>query len=223
MATAFSGLNPGRIFCAACSPRTIKPALMSRTNERLTCATTSAFRKRERRNPAIEDSSFSAGTSCGFEDCSAGMRLKRIPVAIERTSVKVSTRQSMRRSKRSVMSLGKRMLRTALLIEGGEPHASRATAERNEKALGEQLPDESWPARADREPDGDFLPPLGRAREQQVGEIHAREQKHEPADSREDSGESEDGIFDIGDEQARFPEPNAAADVFGIIFPEFAR
>src|SRR5438094_159957 len=52
---------------------------MSRINERLTCATTRKFRKRERRKPAIDDSSFNAGTSCGFDDCSAGMRLKRIP------------------------------------------------------------------------------------------------------------------------------------------------
>src|SRR5204863_9420472 len=55
---------------------------MSRTNERLTCATTRKLRKRERRKPAIDDSSFNAGTSCGFDDCNAGMRLKRIPVAI---------------------------------------------------------------------------------------------------------------------------------------------
>ena len=89
---------------------------MSRTNERLTCATTSKLRKRERRNPPIDDSSFNAGTSCGFDDCNAGMRLKSTPVAIERNSAKVSTRQSVRRSKSKVTSLGKRMPRTALLI-----------------------------------------------------------------------------------------------------------
>ena len=61
---------------------------MSRTNESATCAMTRELRKRERRNPAIEHSSFKAGTSCGFDDCSAGIRLKRIPVAIERSEGK---------------------------------------------------------------------------------------------------------------------------------------
>ena len=89
---------------------------MSRTNERLTCATTRKLRKRERRKPAIDDSSFNAGTSCGFDDCSAGMRLKRIPVAIESSSAKPRTRQSVRRSKSKVTSLGRRMPLTALLI-----------------------------------------------------------------------------------------------------------
>ena len=74
------------------------------------------MRKRERRKPAIDDSSFNAGTSCGFDDCSAGMRLKRIPVAIDSSSAKLSTRQSVRRSNNKVTSLGKRMPRTALLI-----------------------------------------------------------------------------------------------------------
>src|SRR5207237_7651016 len=60
----------------------MRPALISRTNDRLICATTRKLRKRERRKPAIDDSSFNAGTSCGFDDCSAGMRLKRIPVVI---------------------------------------------------------------------------------------------------------------------------------------------
>ena len=89
---------------------------MSRINDRLTCTTTRKLRKRERRKPAIDDSLFKAGTSWGFDDCSAGIRLKRIPVAIESNSAKVSTRQSVRRSNSKVTSLGRRMPRTARLI-----------------------------------------------------------------------------------------------------------
>ena len=144
-----------------------------------------------------------------------------MPVAIESSSAKVSTRQSVRRSKSKVMSLGKRMPRTALIDCGSEEYAGCATAERNEKTLSEQLPDESLPACADREPHRNFPSTLRRARKQQVGKIHAGEQKHERTDGREDTGESEDGILDVGNEQAGFPEPNAEADVLRIILREF--
>src|SRR6059058_4926212 len=162
---------------------------MSRINERLTCATTRKFRKRERRKPAIDDSSFNAGTSCGFDDCSAGMRLNRIPVAIESSSAKVSTRQSVRRSNSKVTSLGKRMPRTALLIaDARNTPAAPPLSEMRRLSVSSCLTSRCR-ACADGEPHGDFPPPFRRAREKQAGEIHAREQNHERAHGREHSSE----------------------------------
>ena len=66
--------------------------------------------------------------------------------------------------------------------ERGEPDARSAAGERDDEALGEQLPNEPAAAGANREPDRDFLAALGGARQEQVGEIHAGEQQDERAD-----------------------------------------
>ncbi|KAF5406674.1 MAG: hypothetical protein Udaeo2_32420 [Candidatus Udaeobacter sp.] len=83
------------------------------------------------------------------------------------------------------------------------------------------MPDESLPTCADREPHGNFPPPFRRAREEQTGKVHAREQNHERTHGREHSSESEDRIRNIGNEQAGFAESDAAADVLRIILREF--
>ena len=79
------------------------------------------------------------------------------------------------------------------------------------------MPDESWPTRTNREPHGNFSPPFRRAREQQTGKVHAREQKHERTNRHEHSSKGEDRVRDVGNEQAGFPEPNAASDILRII------
>ena len=56
-----------------------------------------------------------------------------------------------------------------------------------------------------------------RAREQQTGEIHAREQNHKRTHGREHSSEGENRIRNIGNEQAGFAQPDTAADVHRII------
>ena len=94
------------------------------------------------------------------------------------------------------------MLADGLIDERREPDAGSAAGERNDQALGDQLPDEPTPARADREPDRDFLAALGGAREEEIGEIHAGQEKHQPADREQDAGEAEDGVADFGQKQA---------------------
>jgi hypothetical protein len=73
------------------------------------------------------------------------------------------------------------------------------------------------PACANREPHGNFPPPFRRAREQQTGKIHACEQNHQRTHGREHSGECENRIRNVGNEQAGFPEPDASANVLRII------
>src|SRR5437763_8623184 len=199
----------------------MRPALISRTNERLTCATTRKLRKRERRKPAIDDSSFNAGTSCGFDDCNAGMRLKRIPVAIESSSAKVSTRQSVRRSKSKVTSLGKRMPRTALLIAAARnTPAAPPLTEMRRLSVSSCLTTRCRLAPTARRTAISRRRSVARASSRLARFTHA-EQNHERTHTREHSSKGEAGIFDIGDEQARLSKPNAAPDVLRIILREF--
>ena len=82
------------------------------------------------------------------------------------------------------------------------------------------MSDKSLSTCADSEPHGNFPPPFSRAREKQTGKIHARQQNHERTHGREHSGEGEDRIRDIGNEQAGFTQADATADVHRIIFSE---
>ena len=109
-------MKPGRVRCATCKLRTTRPAQTSSTSERATCTTTRALRKRERRKPAIDASSFNAGTRSGFEDWSAGNKLKKMPVASDTASANANTRQSKRRSNTSAISVGNLIEATRLLI-----------------------------------------------------------------------------------------------------------
>ena len=79
------------------------------------------------------------------------------------------------------------------------------------------MPDEASPTSTNRKPHRNFPLPFRRARQQQAGQIHACEQNHERTHGGEHAGEGKDRIRNVGNEQAGFPEPNAAADVLRII------
>ena len=55
----------------------------------------------------------------------------------------------------------------------------RAAHHGEQNALGEQLPHQPLPARAQSRPDGDLLAPPGGARQQQVGHVRAGDQQHQ--------------------------------------------
>ena len=107
-----------------------------------------------------------------------------------------------------------------VIDERGETDAGRAARERDEQALSNQLPNKTSPAGADREPDRDLLPPLGGAREEEIGEIHAGEEQNQSTDRKQDSREAEDGVADLGQEQARLHEEEPAPGVLRIILRE---
>ena len=68
----------------------------------------------------------------------------------------------------------------------GDEHAGRAAEHREQTRLGEELPDELQPARADREPDGHLVGARGGAREQQVGDVGAGDEQHERGDAEQE-------------------------------------
>ena len=69
----------------------------------------------------------------------------------------------------------------------GEQRADYGADHRHHDRFGEELAHETAPARANRQPNGDFLLPPGRARQQHAGDIRAGNQQHE-ADHREEAG-----------------------------------
>ena len=84
------------------------------------------------------------------------------------------------------------------------------------------MPDESGAAGADRETDPDFLATFRDPGEQQVGEVDAGKEQDERADHREQTGESEDGIPDIRNEQPRRHQEHAPPGVlFRMLFGHF--
>src|SRR5450756_1089826 len=62
----------------------------------------------------------------------------------------------------------------------GDQKAQGSAQERQEAGLGEQLPDQPPPTRSDREPDGHFRRAAGGARQQQVGDVRARDSSTKP-------------------------------------------
>ena len=57
--------------------------------------------------------------------------------------------------------------------QGGSP-----TEDAQKEAFGKQLPNEAESAGADRKPDGEFMRAGGCSRQQEMSDVHARQQKH---------------------------------------------
>ncbi len=99
------------------------------------------------------------------------------------------------------------------------PHRQHQTGKtaggREHEALGEQLRDDPSPARAERGADGDFTGPRGGAREQQVGDVDARDQQHE----HHGAEEHEQGPTYVSDEhvEQRLDANGVPADFLGIL------
>ena len=62
---------------------------------------------------------------------------------------------------------------------GREERAQQGRGQRNQQALDEQRPDDAPPTRADRAAQGDLVAPIGRASEQQVRDVGARDEQQE--------------------------------------------
>ncbi len=68
----------------------------------------------------------------------------------------------------------------------GQPDAGRRAGEREQRPLGHELGEQAAAARAERGADRELLLPRLRAREQQVGEVGARDEQHEPDGALQD-------------------------------------
>ena len=96
----------------------------------------------------------------------------------------------------------------------GDRQAGGAAENAEQHALGQQLADEAFPARAERRPDGDLFLPAGGAGEQQIGDVGARDQQDErhgaEHDEHRDAEVADDGL----DERDDVDRERAVAFVF---------
>ena len=67
----------------------------------------------------------------------------------------------------------------------GEPESQQSAESSQEQALDQELADESATARAQSGADRELLNTAGRAHEHEVGDVHARDEEHEPDRNRE--------------------------------------
>jgi hypothetical protein len=100
--------------------------------------------------------------------------------------VKTSTRQfrlGQCRWVRTRVFVGQRQERA--LTPESEEHADRAAQRCEQHALGQQLPYQSPPSRADRQPHADLCAAQGCSRQQQVGHVRAGNQQHQRDDDEQ--------------------------------------
>ena len=112
------------------------------------------------------------------ERLAAGARPKRIPVPTATANVASSTRRSMTTSCGIATTEGNSVRSTG--SDGvGDGNAQRGAREREQNALGEELPHDAAACRAKRRADRDLAPARGRAREQEARGVGARDQQDE--------------------------------------------
>ena len=97
----------------------------------------------------------------------------------------------------------RRKLRHHDLIEGlkspkRENGSKRTTGEGDEEALGQKLADQASPAGSGGESNGDFFLTRGGAREQQIRDVGAGNQKDQSDGKQRDSASSEDDCTSLG-------------------------
>ena len=172
-----SGSNPGSTRCSRAKLVSSKPAAISSTSDSETSATSRPARRRPPDPIDPRPASFSA--SCTFTPaaCNAGSRPIASPVTSVTTSAKPSASGSILiSSARGIKSAaegdqrGKRPLR--------QQQARDAAKHGEEHAFGDELAHHVEPRRAEREARRDLPSPAGKAREQQVGDVRARNQQH---------------------------------------------
>ena len=201
-----SGSKPGDTLCSRTKLRTRRPAPMSSITEMATSATTSRLRRRPRRLPkppspwAFRPPALSDVLRSTRAARNAGARPNSRPVRIDTPNVKARTVPS------SAIASSRGMLPGLIVAdhlqrELRDDETRRAAEEPEQQALRQQLSRQSLPARAERGPDGNLLLPAGRAREQQVGDVGARDEEHERHRSQQHQHRQPDVADDGFDER----------------------
>ena len=172
--------SPGSMAISRAKLRIIRPAPTSSMSASATWATTSAERSRRgrRQNRSARRPASARFSRSGLDARSAGTRPKMMPVAIDSTAAKASTRASTpTRSIRGTV-VG-RDATNSLDRPRSQQHAERAAGQRHHHALGQQLLHDAPPIGAERAAHRDLALPALRSREHQVGEVRARDQQDE--------------------------------------------
>ena len=175
------GLKPRSTRRRFCTVRRNNPAPTRSISEIVTWATTSDLPRPEPERPTVRAVFFSAEPTSVRVAVSAGAMPKTRAVAVLTATTNASTRQS-----------SGEVLSVTLCMIGCPQRATRrprrAAESGEEEALGQQLPDQPPPRRAERQAHGDLRPPRHRARKQQVGDVRADDQQ----DERDDAAEHQD-------------------------------
>ena len=117
--------------------------------------------------------------------CRSGARPKTRPVSTATASVKSSTGASIAIS--AVRGMASGLVATSRRRPASaSPTPAAAPASERMRALGDELDEQAAAARAERGADRELLLPRLRSREQQVGEVRAGDEQHEPDGALQD-------------------------------------
>ena len=176
----FDASKPGCTRCserssAASGPR--RPAAPAPAPPRRRPARGACDGAGRRQTTTPRPSSLSASRMSKRVAWTAGTTPKTIPVATDTASANISTGQS-------TPIAAARGSPVTVVISSDTPHdatqhAGGAAETREHHALDDQLPHDAAAAAAERRPHGNLLLPAHGAREQQIGDVRARNQQHE--------------------------------------------
>ena len=182
-----SATKPGSVFRRFENPRTSQPAPATSMIASATSATVIAMSQRAVPRPALAERELS------FMSVFMSLRSRRIAgaspmIAPVTTSIDEREEQHARIERHRVEA---RQLRRADREQRAETQCPDADADdraggREHDRLGQQLPNEPAPARAERRAHGHLARPRRAAGEQQIGDVHAREEEQQPGRRHDD-------------------------------------
>ena len=124
--------------------------------------------------------SLSASLRSWLANCQAGSRPKRTPVASESTNEKIRTASvEANPVEAEHRHVGRRHLPQQVDPPSGDEEADGAAEQAEQHAFGQRLTDEPCAPGAKRCPDRHLAPASCGAREQEIGHVDARDEKHE--------------------------------------------
>ena len=151
---------------------------MSTTTASATSVIARVLRRRRPARPAVppRPTSLRAVLRLHPEPCMAGARPKRMPVASEITRAKPKSRRSIAACARRGTLAGPAWARTRI-DQHGQQQAQGAASQSQQDAFGEKLRDDASAAGTQGGTERDLFAAGGAARQQEVGDIHARHQQ----------------------------------------------
>ena len=162
--------------------RVMKPAPASSTSVSASCATMRPDVQRRARMPPDPDrgrlpSAFRA--TLVLDTCSAGARPKMIPVSRHTARKNAMVRQSISNTIQYGLPAFAVCASNQRIPKTDRSRAERSGETRQQHRFDEELPDDMPSAGAERDADADLVRAMCGAREQQVGDVRARDQQHE--------------------------------------------
>ena len=178
---SFERLNPASTLIRFQKLRSNSPAPITRTTASATSAATRPLRSRARVAPAVDrcPDSFNVMLTVCWRRFTSGASPNSIPVTTETTTVKARTTGSREMSAargNAVRIRGQERAETGK----GDSDADGAADQREQDSLGQELSKDPPATRAECGPDGELTLTRFGARQQEVGEIGAGDEQHEP-------------------------------------------